>query len=59
LGLAAEAGVVGRAAGLELVAALEEDPAQVAVRELVVEVQAVVPVAAAVSAAVEPSPGNG
>jgi hypothetical protein len=63
LGLAAEAGVVGRAAGLELVAALEEDPGQVAalaaVRELVVEVQAVVPVAAAVSAAVEPSPGNG
>jgi len=58
LGLAAEAGVVGRAAGLELVAALEEDLAQVAaVRELVVEVQAVVPVAA--SAAVEPSPGNG
>jgi hypothetical protein len=59
LGLAAEAGVVGRAAGLELVAALEEDPALAAVRELVVEVQAVVPVAAAVSAAVEPSPGNG
>jgi hypothetical protein len=63
LGLAAEAGVVGRAVGLELVAALEEDPGQVAalaaVRELVVEVQAVVPVAAAVSAAVEPSPGNG
>jgi hypothetical protein len=56
LGLAAEAGVVGRAAGLELVVALEEDPGPVAaVRELVVEVQVVVPVAAAV----EPSPGNG
>ena len=55
--------MVGRAAGLELVAALEEDRGQVAalaeVRELVVELQAAVPVAAAVSAAVEPSPGNG
>jgi hypothetical protein len=66
LGLAAESGVVDRAAGAELVVALEEDPGQVSARaavwELVVEVQAgaaVVPEEAAVSAVVEPSPGNG
>lgn len=55
--------MVGRVAGVERVAAREENPGQVAaraaVRELVAEVQAVVPGAAAVSAAVQPSPGNG
>jgi hypothetical protein len=64
LELPAEAGVVDRAAEVELLAALEEDPgqvsAEVAAREAVrvAEVQAGAAVVPG-EAAAEPSPGNG